>query len=421
MEDRAAGDDQACARLVDAADVVVVDAAVHLDELPVRDRRPRALEAVDRVLHELLARVPGMDAHAQDEVRVARDARHVLGLRLGIERDTDAEPVLARRRDRPRDVVDGLVVEGDAVAARLRDLREVMHGVVHHQVAVDDAVETVHDRGNRLEHDRPHGDRLDEVAVAHVEVEDADARAEEDLHLLAEPREIGRIQRRLDLDGTNPFLPAHEGRLYVLSLAMKNPLVRFRYGVVRRNSGRRGWMNCGHSSASDTTSRPISSTTASFSSRLVVQTEYRIIPPGRTRSAAERSSPSWSSGSGLARQRRSGRAASTPSPEHGASTRTRSNPVSSGGSAVPSASTTVTFVAPSRAAFARSSLARCGSISTAVTSPRSIVALPPGAAHRSRIRSPSSAPTARPASCEPRLCGQMRPSASARSSTRSTR
>ena len=88
---------------------------------------------------------------------------------------------------------------------------------------------------------------------------------------------------------------------------------------------------------------------------------------------------------------------------------------------VPSASTTVTFVAPSVARFARSSLARFGSSSTAVTSPRSWLVLPPGAAQRSSTRSPSCEPTTRPASCEPRLCGQIRPSATARSSTRSTR
>ena len=73
------------------------------------------------------------------------------------------------------------------------------------------------------------------------------------------------------------------------------------------------------------------------------------MPPGRTRSAAACRSSSWSSGSGCERQRRSGRAASTPSPEHGASTSARSKPVSSGGSSRPSAQTTVTFVAPSRA------------------------------------------------------------------------
>ena len=49
------------------------------------------------------------------------------------------------------------------------------------------------------------------------------------------------------------------------------------------------------------------------------------------------------------------------------------------------------------------------------------IALPPGAAQRSSVRSPSREPTASPASAEPRLCGQMRPSFSAAASTRSTR
>ena len=60
------------------------------------------------------------------------------------------------------------------------------------------------------------------------------------------------------------------------------------------------------------------------------------------------------------------------------------------------------------------------STSTATTSPASIVALPPGAAQRSSTRSPATAPTARPASWEPALCGHTRPSANAVSSTCST-
>ena len=65
------------------------------------------------------------------------------------------------------------------------------------------------------------------------------------------------------------------------------------------------------------------------------------MPPGLVRSAAARSSSSCSSGSGCARQRRSGRRASTPSPEHGASTSARSKPRSS--SSRTSALTTRTF------------------------------------------------------------------------------
>ena len=90
-----------------------------------------------------------------------------------------------------------------------------------------------------------------------------------------------------------------------------------------------------------------------------------------------------SAGRGGARARRG--------PEHGASTSARSKPSSSGGRSVASASTTVTFVAPSRSTFPRSSRARPGCSSTAVTSPASIVALPPGAA---QSRAPARPPRA---------------------------
>ena len=47
------------------------------------------------------------------------------------------------------------------------------------------------------------------MAVADVEVEDADAGVQQGLDLLAELREVRRVQRRLDLDGPNPVAPSH--------------------------------------------------------------------------------------------------------------------------------------------------------------------------------------------------------------------
>ena len=145
-----------------------------------------------------------MDAHAEDEVGVRRHRGHVLGLALGIEGDAGLEAVLARGGDRGGDVVDDLVVEGGAVAAGARDLREVAQRVVDHQVAVEHPAGLVHERRDRLEHDRPDRDGLDEVAVADVEVEDAAAGGEERLDLLAEAREVGRVERRLDLRRSAP-------------------------------------------------------------------------------------------------------------------------------------------------------------------------------------------------------------------------
>jgi hypothetical protein len=47
------------------------------------------------------------------------------------------------------------------------------------------------------------------VPVADVEVEDASARVQQVLDLLAEMREIRRVQRRLDLDCPHPVAPSH--------------------------------------------------------------------------------------------------------------------------------------------------------------------------------------------------------------------
>jgi hypothetical protein len=139
----------------------------------------------------------------------ARDPRDVLGLALRVERDAHLQSVLARGGDRRRDVVDGLVVKRDAVAARRRDRFEVLRRPFDHQVQVDGAAAAVDQRGDRLEHDRAHRDRLDEVSVADVEVKHPAARLHQRLDLCAEVREVGSVERRLDLGGANPAAPGH--------------------------------------------------------------------------------------------------------------------------------------------------------------------------------------------------------------------
>ena len=134
---------------------------------------------------------------------------HGLRLRLRVERDAGSEPELTRLRDHAREVGAGLVVHRDAVPAGLRDRLEMLPGRLDHQVAVEDAAALVDERRDRLEDDRADRDRLDEVPVADVELEDLRARVHDDLDLLAEPREVRRVERRLDLDSAHPVLPAH--------------------------------------------------------------------------------------------------------------------------------------------------------------------------------------------------------------------
>src|SRR5579862_193931 len=98
-------------------------------------------------------------------------------------------------------------MEGGAVAAGGRDLREVARRVVDHQVAVEHAAHLVHEGRDRLQNDRPDGHGLDEMPVSDVEVEDAAAGAQENDDLTTEPREIRRVERRLDLDGPDPVAP----------------------------------------------------------------------------------------------------------------------------------------------------------------------------------------------------------------------
>jgi len=137
----------------------------------------------------------------------------------------------------------------------------------------------VHARRDRLQHDRAESDRLDEVTVTDVEVEDACARAKQHVDLLAEVGEVRRIQRRLDLHRSDPFAPGHAAaRSYDFApdgtrrRAMKKPLVPWTCGSVSRNSGRRGCAYWGHSAVNGCTSSPLASTIASFSSALTVQT-----------------------------------------------------------------------------------------------------------------------------------------------------
>ena len=115
------------------------------------------------------------------------------------------------------------MVEGDAVAARAGDLREVPERVVDHQVAVEHPAGLVNERRDRLEHNGPDRHGLDEVAVADVEVEDATPGAQEHVDLLPEAREVRRVERRLDLGVPHPIRPAHAGDR--TRRAMKNPLV----------------------------------------------------------------------------------------------------------------------------------------------------------------------------------------------------
>ena len=328
--------------------------------------------------------------------------------------------MLARLGDHGADVGDDLDVERDAVAAGFGDLREVVRRVVDHQVAIEAAAERVDVGRERAQHDRADRHGRDEVAVADVEVEDAGPGLPELLDLQAELPEVRRIERGLDLTvRTQSLQPTPRSYDRVRRRATKKPLVRWSSGNVCRNSGRAGCLEL----------RPVLDRLDGQAGG--VDDRFGLVrvdradrvddrPPGRTRLGRRLQELELELGERLGAPAQVGRAARTPRP---GARRVDERAVEArqlGGRWRPSAWTTRTWPAPRRRTFSSSSRARTRSPRRRTTSPASIVALPPGAAQRSSVRSPGRESTTRPTSCEARLCGQISPRSRAFASTRST-
>src|SRR3990170_3750087 len=208
-EDRAPRDEEIRAGGVCLPDRLPLDATVYLDANVGRKKRAQLRDSLECLGHERLARVAGVNRHAEHEVGALGSTHCMLDWRLRIERHSDTEPESARMRDRPSWLIAGFDVEGDAVATRLRYGLEVTFWLTHHEVAVQSSSPSAHQGRDRGEDDRADGDLGDEVAVAGVEVEDPRAHVDQQAELLAEPREVRRIDRRLDLDSVCPLRPAH--------------------------------------------------------------------------------------------------------------------------------------------------------------------------------------------------------------------
>src|SRR6059058_1041859 len=126
-----------------------------------------------------------------------------------LQRDTHAEAVLPRGSGDRAQILNRLVVEGDAVRAGLAKRTKVPFRRLDHQVDVDPAAAVVNQASNRPKHDWADDDRLDEMPVAHVVMENARAGGEELLDLLAKLCEVGRVEGGLDLGLSQPVPPGH--------------------------------------------------------------------------------------------------------------------------------------------------------------------------------------------------------------------
>ena len=208
-EDRAPGDEEVGSCGPRLADRLRVDAAVHLQTHVRRQGLPQRADPRGRLGHVRLAGVAGMDRHAEHEVGALRGADRLLDRGLRVQSHADTEPEGARVRDRAQPVLDRLDVERDAVPARPCERLEVPLRPLDHQVAVERRSPRVDEWSDRGDHDRADRDLRDEVAVSGVEVEDAGARLHQRSELLAEAREVGGVDRRLDLHLPCPLAPAH--------------------------------------------------------------------------------------------------------------------------------------------------------------------------------------------------------------------
>ncbi len=90
-----------------------------------------------------------------------------------------------------------------------RERLEVPLRPLDHQVAVERRSPRMDERSDRGDHDRADRDLGDEVGVSGVEVDDLRARLDQHSELLAEAREVGGVDRRLDLHLACPLAPAH--------------------------------------------------------------------------------------------------------------------------------------------------------------------------------------------------------------------
>mmetsp|Transcript_15097 Transcript_15097/g.63516 ORF Transcript_15097/g.63516 Transcript_15097/m.63516 type:complete len:252 (-) Transcript_15097:8-763(-) len=165
------------------------EAAVHLDV----DLRVPLAERLDLGHHprlELLPAKPGLHRHDEHHVNKARVADGVDSLRggSGLERHANLH---ARRAGPIAQHGGGFVhldVEGEHMSPGVLEGLDVVPGVGHHQVAVEESVGVL---GEALHHRGAEGEVRDEVSVHDVQVEPVRA-AVDDLHgLVRHAGEVG--------------------------------------------------------------------------------------------------------------------------------------------------------------------------------------------------------------------------------------
>ena len=122
--------------------------------------------------------------------------------RRGVDADAGALAHGVNRAQQAVGVLRRLDVEVDDVAARLGERLELALGLLDHQVDVERERRRA---AHRFDDERAEGDRRDEAAVHHVEVDVVSAALLGRPDLLREAAEVGGEDRRRELDGGHVF------------------------------------------------------------------------------------------------------------------------------------------------------------------------------------------------------------------------
>ena len=172
-------------------------------------QRAQPGDPLERLRHERLPRVPGVNRHAEHEIHSFGSRDRVLDRRLGVECDADAEP------ERPRRAT---ARAGSSQTSTWKVTLSPPAFAIASKCSSGSA--TIRWQSSRAPHPRTSGEieasTIGPIVISGMKWPSPTSKwktfapaPRERVELLAEPREVGRVDRRLDLDRVCPLGPAH--------------------------------------------------------------------------------------------------------------------------------------------------------------------------------------------------------------------
>src|SRR6185503_9664835 len=196
-KNRRARDERVGAGGRDPPDVRDLDAPVDLEpygQLRAIDQRPDGRNLRQHRLDELLPAEARVDGHQQHEVDLVEHVIEPIERRRRIEHEAALAAVLADQLQCPVDVLARFGVEADVRGAGGGEVRNDAIDGLDHQVHVDRRLHAV--LAQRLADEWTDREIRDVMVVHDVEMDEIGTGRDDVVDLLAEPREVGRQDRR---------------------------------------------------------------------------------------------------------------------------------------------------------------------------------------------------------------------------------